>query len=73
MPRSRGESARGRSLKQSSLKDSAPWTGWLVAAIAGTVLLHAIDIVFHPMSPGVSELLQKFALCSTFYGAAACA
>jgi two-component system cell cycle response regulator len=60
-----------RSATVSSLRDSAPWTGWLVALIAGTVLLHAIDIVFHPMSPSVSELLQKFALCSTFYGAAA--
>jgi two-component system cell cycle response regulator len=59
-----------RSATVSSLKDSAPWTGWLVALIAGTVLLHAIDIVFHPMSSGVSELLQKFALCSTFFGAA---
>ncbi len=62
-----------RSTTVSSLKHSAPWTSWLVAAIAGTVLLHAIDIVFHPMSPSVSELLQKFALCSTFYGAPHCA
>lgn len=44
--------------------------GWLVAVMAGMVLVRGIDIVFHPMAPAASELLQKFALCSTFFGAA---
>ena len=39
--------------------------------MAGTVLLYAIDILFHPLPPAVSELFQKFASCSIFFGAAA--
>jgi two-component system cell cycle response regulator len=48
-----------------------PWTGWLLAAMAGTVLLYGIDILFHPVSPAVSELFQKFASSALFFGAAA--
>ncbi len=47
------------------------WTGWLLAAMAGTVLLYGIDILFHPVSPAVSELFQKFASSALFFGAAA--
>jgi two-component system, cell cycle response regulator len=54
-----------------SLCGSAPWTGWLVAVMAGTVLLFGIDILFHPLPAPVSELFQKFASCWVFFGAAA--
>jgi diguanylate cyclase len=54
-----------------SLTRSAPWTGWLLAVIAGTVLLYGIDIVFHPLPPAGSTLFQKFAGTWVFFGAAA--
>ncbi|MEA2243479.1 MAG: hypothetical protein QOD24_3035, partial [Solirubrobacteraceae bacterium] len=49
----------------------ARWTGLLLAVMAATVLLYAIDVVFEPLTPGVSELFQKFASCAVFFGAAA--
>jgi len=49
---------------------SASWTGLLVAAMAGTVLLYGIDILFHPLPQTISELFQKFATGSVFFGAA---
>jgi len=39
--------------------------------MAGTLLLHGLDILFHPVSPAVSALFQKFALPALFFGAAA--
>jgi two-component system, cell cycle response regulator len=60
-----------RSAMASSLKDSAPWTGWLLAAMAATLLLLGIDLVLHPVSPGASELFEKFASGWIFIGAAA--
>ena len=50
--------------------NSVSWTHWLVAAMAGTVLLYAVDILFHPLPPAISELFQKFAASWVFYGAA---
>src|ERR1700733_6047837 len=54
----------------SSLSSSAPWTGWLVALMAGIVALYTIDILAAPVSPSVSELFQKFAGAAIFFGAA---
>ena len=48
-----------------------PWTGWLLTAMAVTVLLFGIDILFHPLPPAVSGAFAKFASCSIFFGAAA--
>jgi len=45
------------------------WTGWLVAAMAASVLLYGIDLVFEPI-PAVSLLFQKFAANAVFLGAA---
>ena len=39
--------------------------------MASTVLLYGIDILFHPVSPALSELFQKFAASALFFGAAA--
>jgi diguanylate cyclase (GGDEF)-like protein len=46
------------------------WTGWLLAAMAATVLLYAVDLLFHPLPPDLSQLLQNFASGSIFLGAA---
>ncbi|MEA2240544.1 MAG: hypothetical protein QOD24_100 [Solirubrobacteraceae bacterium] len=46
------------------------WTRWLVAVMAATLLMYAVDILFHPLPSSVSELLQKFASCATFLGTA---
>ena len=46
------------------------WTGWLLAAMAGTMLLLGIDILFHPLPPTISELFQNYASASIFFGAA---
>jgi diguanylate cyclase (GGDEF)-like protein len=54
-----------------SQRDAAPWTVWLVAAMAGTVLLYGVDLVLHPLPSGLSDPLEKFASCSIFFGAAA--
>ncbi|MDX6537642.1 MAG: hypothetical protein QOD37_1983, partial [Gaiellales bacterium] len=45
--------------------------GWLVGAIAATVALYALDILFHPLPAGTSGLFQKFASSWVFFGAAA--
>jgi len=55
----------------SSSTTFASWTGWLLAAMAGTVLLYGIDILFHPVSLAVSDLLQKLTIPAVFFGAAA--
>ena len=39
--------------------------------MAGTVLLHGVDILFHPVTPTVSELFRKFATPAVFISAAA--
>lgn len=54
-----------------ALTRSAPWTAWLLAAMAVTVLLYGIDLLFHPLPSAASDLLQKFGSCSIFLGAAA--
>jgi two-component system, cell cycle response regulator len=54
-----------------SLPRSAPWTAWLLAAIAVTVLVYGIDILFDPLPPAGSDLLQKFAGTWVFFAAAA--
>jgi diguanylate cyclase (GGDEF)-like protein len=41
-----------------------------VAALAGTVVVYAVDILFHPLPSGASELFQKFASGAIFFGAA---
>ncbi|MGZ8740789.1 MAG: bifunctional diguanylate cyclase/phosphohydrolase [Gaiellaceae bacterium] len=38
--------------------------------MTGIVVLYGLDILFHPATPGVSEIFQKFASCSLFFGAA---
>jgi two-component system cell cycle response regulator len=48
-----------------------PWAGWLVAGMAATVVLYAVDLTFAPLSADVSELFQKFASCAVFFGASA--
>jgi two-component system, cell cycle response regulator len=52
------------------LAGSAPWMGWLVAAMTAIVVLYAVDILFHPATPAVSEAFQKFGSCALFFGAA---
>ena len=64
----RNDSQRDATTPSASL---TPWTGWLLAAMAGTVLLFGIDILFHPLPSAVSSLLAKFASCWIFFGAAA--
>jgi hypothetical protein len=49
---------------------SPPWTGWLIAVMAAAIFLYGIDILFHPTTPGVSEMFQKFASSALFFGAA---
>ena len=51
-------------------KCAACWANWLVAALAGTVVVYAVDILFHPLPGGASELFQKFASGAIFFGAA---
>jgi diguanylate cyclase (GGDEF)-like protein len=52
-------------------RDAFPaWTGWLVAAMAATVLLYAIDILASPLPFALSELFQKFASGAVFLGTA---
>jgi diguanylate cyclase (GGDEF)-like protein len=46
------------------------WCRWLVMAMALTVLLYGIDLVFHPLSPAASGAWQKFAGCWVFFGTA---
>jgi diguanylate cyclase (GGDEF)-like protein len=46
------------------------WTGWLVAAMAATMAVYAIDVVFGALPSTASELFQKFASCGLFFGAA---
>lgn len=46
------------------------WEAALVTVMAATLLLYAIDIVFEPVSPAVSELFQKFESSWLFFGAA---
>jgi len=38
--------------------------------MAGTVLLYGVDTLFHPLPQTISELFQKFATGSVFFGAA---
>jgi diguanylate cyclase (GGDEF)-like protein len=38
--------------------------------MAGIVVLYGVDILFHPATPGVSEMFQKFGSCALFFGAA---
>ena len=47
------------------------WSTWLLAVMVATELLYAVDLMFQPMPPAVSELFQKFASNAIFYGAAA--
>jgi two-component system cell cycle response regulator len=54
-----------------SLTGAAPWTGWLLAVMAATVLLYGVDILFHPLPQAGSDLFQKFAGTWVFFGAAA--
>jgi two-component system cell cycle response regulator len=44
--------------------------GWLVAVMTAIVVLYGVDILFHPATPGVSEMFQKFASSALFFGAA---
>ena len=34
---------------------------WIVAAMALTVLLDGVDLVFHPLTPDASAIWQQFA------------
>jgi hypothetical protein len=49
----------------------APWCGWLLALMAGTLLLYGVDVVFHPLPSMVSEQFQGSASWAVFLGAAA--
>jgi diguanylate cyclase (GGDEF)-like protein/putative nucleotidyltransferase with HDIG domain len=46
------------------------WTGWLIAAMAGALLLYAVNIVFEPLPSAVSAELERFTPCFVFFGAA---
>ncbi len=49
----------------------ARWTRWLIAAMAATVLVYAIDIVFGVLPGGSSDLFQRFGSFAVAFGAAA--
>ena len=50
---------------------SVTWATWLIAAMAATLLLYGIDVVFDPLTPAVSELVQQFGSSALFFGATA--
>lgn len=59
-----------RWLGRETLTRPPRWSSWLVAAMAATVSLYAIDVLFAPVSPGLSDTFQKFASSVVFFGAA---
>jgi diguanylate cyclase (GGDEF)-like protein len=48
---------------------SAPWTGWLLALMAATLLVYGVDIAFHVLPSNLSELFQKFVTPAMFFAA----
>jgi two-component system cell cycle response regulator len=46
-------------------------TAWLLAVMAGMLLLYSIEIAVHVLPAGESELFQKFITPAVFFGAAA--
>jgi two-component system cell cycle response regulator len=69
-PLERAPSRRKRGSTVAPPSTNPSWAAWLVAAMAGTVLLYAVDILFHPLPSAISELFQKFAASWVFFGAA---
>jgi diguanylate cyclase (GGDEF)-like protein/putative nucleotidyltransferase with HDIG domain len=53
------------------MKGRAPWTGWLLAAMAVTLSVYGGDLLFHLLPQAVSVLFQKFVTPAMFFGAAA--
>ncbi|MDX6590830.1 MAG: hypothetical protein QOJ13_26 [Gaiellales bacterium] len=47
------------------------WTGWLFGTMVATLAVYAVDVVFHPIPAGMSEVLQKYGTSVVFFGAAA--
>ena len=53
------------------LQERPVWASALLAAMAVLMVIYGIDVLFHPLPPAVSDLLQKFASAFGFFGAAA--
>jgi diguanylate cyclase (GGDEF)-like protein len=63
----------GRPARESGTVALAPWSRWLVALMAVTVLLDAVDLIVHPLAPSASVIWQDFAGISVFFvGAVLC-
>jgi diguanylate cyclase (GGDEF)-like protein len=57
--------------ESTTLARSAPWTGWIAGLTVVTTLLFGIEILFSPLAPGTSLVLQKYVSTAVFFGAAA--